>query len=86
MERTVYLTRTAYLKSIEDALLEQLERVSSSKEEADKLIASLGIEHLLISPEETVKKKADAKKEVSKKKKRITQKREASKRMFLNRK
>lgn len=36
MKRTIYLTRTAYLKSIEDALLEQLERVSSSKEEEKK--------------------------------------------------
>ena len=70
MERTVYLTRAAYLKSIEDALLAQLERVSSSEEEADKFIESLGIGHLLVHLPE----KNAAEEKVAPKKKRISKK------------
>jgi hypothetical protein len=58
--KMVYLgmTRGEYIKGIEDALLTQLELVSSSKEEASKLIDSLGIRHLLVKkPEKTVRKK-----------------------------
>lgn len=42
------MTQAEYLKRIEDGLLEQLKRVSSSKEAAKELIDSLGIRHLLI--------------------------------------
>lgn len=69
MERTVYLTRAAYLKSIEDLLLEQRKRILSSKEEARKLIDSLGIRHLLVPMEKPARKKAAKKKSVKKKKK-----------------
>ena len=50
-------TRAEYFKKIENALLEQMERVSSSKEEASKLIDSLGMRHLLITPPKVKRKK-----------------------------
>ena len=42
------MTRGQYIKQIEDVLLAQRKRVSSSKEEARKVIDSLGIRHLLV--------------------------------------
>ena len=61
------MTRAEYLKEIEDLLLEQGRRVSSSKEEADKLIESLGIAHLFVPMKKTTRKKPGAKRTVPKK-------------------
>ncbi len=55
-----YMTSSEYVKRIEDALLDQLKKVSSSKEAAAEVIDSLGIRHLLIPmAEEEIKAAQD---------------------------
>lgn len=54
-------TRAAYLKSIEDALLEQ-GRNLRTKEDANKLIESLGIAHLFVPIKKAAKKKTKTRK------------------------
>jgi hypothetical protein len=61
-----YMTRSEYLKRIEDALLEQRKRVMASKEAAAELIDSLGIRHLLIPMTEEEIKAAQEKRAAEK--------------------
>ena len=51
------MTSKQYIKQVNDVMLEQLKRVSSSKEAAKELIDSLGIRHLLVPIEKGKRKK-----------------------------
>lgn len=62
-----YMTRAEYLDRINDLMLDQLRKVSSSKEAAKELIDSLGIRHLLIPmTEEEIRAKDEAEAEEEK--------------------
>jgi hypothetical protein len=56
-----YMTRSEYLKGIEDALAEKHKRVTASREAAAEFIDSLGIRHLLVPMTEEEIKAAEEK-------------------------